>query len=816
MTTTEILTGIKTWVLSKLSLKQDVIQDLAAIRSGASAGASAVQPSDLSEYFNDASYDTSTHRINFYHGQNIVAYVDASPFIVDGMVDDVRIENGYLVIDFNTASGKQDISIPLTDIFDPSNYYSKAQTDTLLGNKVDKVSGKGLSTNDYTNAEKEKLSGLQNYDDTQVRQLIGQKQDIIQDLDTIRSGASAGSTAYQKPQGGIPSTDMSQDVQTSLGKADTALQEHQSLDAYAKNDGYYEGMGVGTADNLTGQTERTDDAMYRKTGGSEEVASGTATIANIKGQTVAWNQIAYGLNEASEVYGITRELRGNALHYSGTSTRTTNFTGVTLAKAPINTHKYYLSAKGIPNTCGISVRGVAGVDSYVGAFSSMNFGVYIPEGVTIDADVYFACIDLTLIYGAGNEPSTPEQFEADYFKWFGKPLTYEEYDAGSLCSVQLDAIKTTGFNQWDEKWELGTYNASTGEKQNATNNVRCVNYIPCLHSTQYFVNFNDVYICFYDGFYNYLGNRLKVTNKNFTTPSNARYFRFVLGTQYGNTYRHDICINISDTSRNGEYEPYEEHSVSLPVTTITGKLNGEGESVVVFPDGMKSAGTAYDEIYTVGDKTYAIKRVGSVDLGTLNWIISATSEMEYRMASYAAGYNIKGTGNVSGAPNLICAKYQTIAPIETESSIGISYYDYNRYIFVGQNNYTDTSAFKTTMSGVMLYYELATPLVYELDTFDLPKPYQVDGNGTEEQIQKSGVQGLAAILTILYGVDAVKVLDKLPQNCISEKSMDNFLAQLNTVTGGTWTKTWNNNTGEWDFSFTPNAQTNDTNTNETI
>jgi hypothetical protein len=83
MTTEQILTGIKTWVLNKLSLKQDVISDLASIRSGAQAGTTAVQPSDLSEYFNDASYDTSTHRINFYHGQDIVAYVDASLFIVD-------------------------------------------------------------------------------------------------------------------------------------------------------------------------------------------------------------------------------------------------------------------------------------------------------------------------------------------------------------------------------------------------------------------------------------------------------------------------------------------------------------------------------------------------------------------------------------------------------------------------------------------------------------------------------------------------------------------------------------------------------------
>ena len=53
---------------------------------------------------------------------------------------------------------------------------------------------------------------------------ISGKQDVIEDLDDIRAGAQAGATAYQKPQSGIPLTDMSSAVQTSLGKADTALQ----------------------------------------------------------------------------------------------------------------------------------------------------------------------------------------------------------------------------------------------------------------------------------------------------------------------------------------------------------------------------------------------------------------------------------------------------------------------------------------------------------------------------------------------------------------------------------------------------------------
>jgi len=34
---------------------------------------------------------------------------------------------------------------------------------------------------------------------------------------------------YDKPSGGIPKTDLASDVQTSLGKADTALQSHQDI-----------------------------------------------------------------------------------------------------------------------------------------------------------------------------------------------------------------------------------------------------------------------------------------------------------------------------------------------------------------------------------------------------------------------------------------------------------------------------------------------------------------------------------------------------------------------------------------------------------
>lgn len=43
---------------------------------------------------------------------------------------------------------------------DLSGYYTKGETNGLLDGKVDKVSGKGLSTNDYTDADQQKLGGI--------------------------------------------------------------------------------------------------------------------------------------------------------------------------------------------------------------------------------------------------------------------------------------------------------------------------------------------------------------------------------------------------------------------------------------------------------------------------------------------------------------------------------------------------------------------------------------------------------------------------------------------------------------------------------
>ena len=109
------------------------------------------KPSDIPSvtgYADSVAYDTNTKYMKFYHGGTggtEVFSFDASPFLIDGMVDNVEIKDvtisgesvTCLVISFNTAAGKQDINIPISEIFDASNYYTKDEVDAELSAKTD-------------------------------------------------------------------------------------------------------------------------------------------------------------------------------------------------------------------------------------------------------------------------------------------------------------------------------------------------------------------------------------------------------------------------------------------------------------------------------------------------------------------------------------------------------------------------------------------------------------------------------------------------------------------------------------------------------
>lgn len=63
---------------------------------------------------------------------------------------------------------------------------AKAKENELFSGKVDKVEGKGLSTNDFTDAEKQRLSTFESYDDANVLERLSYAEEDITNLDLCK------------------------------------------------------------------------------------------------------------------------------------------------------------------------------------------------------------------------------------------------------------------------------------------------------------------------------------------------------------------------------------------------------------------------------------------------------------------------------------------------------------------------------------------------------------------------------------------------------------------------------------------------------
>lgn len=104
----------------------------------------------VSGYADSVMYNSLTHYVEFYHGGTSGTKVfeyDASSFIIDGMVENVEIKDvtisgesvTCLVVSFNTDAGHQDINIPISEIFDASNYYTKDDVDSIVSGLTQRV-----------------------------------------------------------------------------------------------------------------------------------------------------------------------------------------------------------------------------------------------------------------------------------------------------------------------------------------------------------------------------------------------------------------------------------------------------------------------------------------------------------------------------------------------------------------------------------------------------------------------------------------------------------------------------------------------------
>ena len=187
---TQDLSSIIASIEQQIAGKQATISDLDTIRAGAAKGATALQ-----------------------------SYTEKYTGTITGIKMNGASKGTSGVVDLGTViTSHQDIS-----------------------GKVDKVTGKGLSTEDFTSALKSKLEGLKNYDDTEISNAVSSLQsqintlvsgnandainsfnEIIAFLEGVKDTEDLASiiasieqqiaSKYTKPSGGIPASDLAPDV----------------------------------------------------------------------------------------------------------------------------------------------------------------------------------------------------------------------------------------------------------------------------------------------------------------------------------------------------------------------------------------------------------------------------------------------------------------------------------------------------------------------------------------------------------------------------------------------------------------------------
>lgn len=657
--------------------------------------------------------------------------------------------------------------------------YDDTELRNMIANKVDKIEGKGLSTEDYTTEEKEKLMSLENYDDSGLKDDISKKQDKLvsgESIKTVNGESILGSGDITIPSESYDDTELRNLI---ANKADKR--------------GEYLDMSVGLAEDL-GNRPFYDEAefSFRASAGEASVKDGLATIAKLKGNSVVWNQLAHSFDE--------NHWRNNNANYhdlsfdNGVAIATAkdveipyNYSWSIASRGEIHAfyanHKYlivldYYESVALGNGLLLYMAGEMVGLNYAhtndwqtlsrfytpSTDSTSTYLLYYPvitPNTNYNGEVWkmrkFRITDLTQMFGAGNEPSTIEEFNAR------KPIVEDEYayNEGEVIHMTAEGIKSVGDNAWDEEWELGKLNNTTGEPQADNTVIRSKNYTRVIpNETYFFYGHYGWGTCFYDADKNYI-TTLYVNTKALQIPSNAMYLKFNFPTDYGTTYKGDYMITLVHSGwkqdTDAGYQPYWEDRLIFDQ-----RIKDE------FPNGMSK----WDMVYNKNGKGYIVKGTGVVDMGELAWGNAVN-------AGWGTGFSalIAGGKNDNSKPCAITSRYNGVDAhslySSNKSTDCIIAIEDGTTIRIHDNAYTDAATFKAAMAGVPLYYELAEPTIIEYDEpFNLD--YRVADFGTEQAIAETNSAPISAKIEYGFGANDTIRTNKLAISALKKELRDSY------------------------------------------
>jgi hypothetical protein len=467
------------------------------------------------------------------------------------------------------------------------------------------------------------------------------------------------------------------------------LRKKVDLKSFA--DGYYESMRVGTADNLTSKGDATEEVITsRRAGGDNQIEDGSASIKRIKGYSVVMNQVFNKENLSTEQVSIEQQ-GDNILKFTPTGAAaeagSQNWSSgwARTSNDLIIGHIYYYSliytriAKRSdigdfnPNQVFMLAFGV----NYNLEFGKPTLLRNVTKatdtvlGVTLNDCIVsienMQTIDLTQMFGSGNEPSTPDDFAKRLGYSRIDDVPYIPYNEGEIVSSFAEGIKTT-----------------------------------------------------------------------------------------------DTEGKVSERKWSETLKKY-------------------------FPDGLKSAGSAFDEI----TPTKAVKRIGAVNLGDIAWGQGGANK---RTSWVPDVFNLKGTAvlptsiyEVSNIKNNIYITNNSHI-VENQIQDKAICLNQNGWIYIYDSTYETATPeqFKQSLQGVMLYYEMATPEETAYDELNLTE--QVAEGGTEEAIITEGKTSTPLRADIVYPIDAYNTIKANKTNIgtlssLNTESKTDLVSAINELVG---------------------------------
>lgn len=538
---------------------------------------------------------------------------------------------------------------------------------------------------------------------------------------------------------------------------------------FAKIDGYYSQMTVGSAENLVGQTVDSEAYLIRPTGGTEnDVANGIAYVEGMEGNSCVWNQILQNGNFNNgttdwSFEGCTTSVSGNELRctLSASTFRVNQSINV------VKDHKYMILYEAqLKNAAGDAARNLSITDSSnliengavkdVSTLGNNSNRIISKKIVTatgtgntllrcvfgyqsfIAGDVVafknFKFFDLTLL-GIDNLTTTA-QVEAWLAQHVGtKP--YYAYNAGEILSAKTLGIKTFGQNLLNPTTKQAKLIPYTWVEDGVTySNQYTIKNIPSGATAEYTPDNTGV------------AESVTITDNTFDISSYGSGI-LELSAATANTY---VCMKWN-TEKDNDVVPYEDHTYDIDVRKVYGKVSGDDTLYQCYQNGMQNVN-------------------GTADLLKADEAVSRIGKRAYQ------------SGDESDA-TVLTDKTNTLYVLETP----ITYTD-----LVYRDNGVDTP-----LGEFLLRMQVNNWSMEEQNV----TPY-VDGQPT----------AIPATISTVYAIDAVEQLDTLQKTSyFADDVRANLQAMLtcintncSTVLGGTFAVSDTATDKVFDFTFTPNVE----------